>query len=61
MTHHDAPGPAGPGHRGVGTVGHHHGGRGSHHAQMVADFRRRFWVSLILSVPVLALSPLIQA
>ena len=28
---------------------------------MVADFRRRFWVSLILSVPVLALSPLIQA
>ncbi len=61
MTHHDAPGPAGPGHRGVGTVGHHHGGRGSHHAQMVADFRRRFWVSLVLSVPVLALSPLIQA
>ncbi len=61
MTHHDAPGPAGPGHRGVGTVEHHHGGRGSHHAQMVADFRRRFWVSLILSVPVLALSPLIQA
>ena len=61
MTHHDAPGPAGPGHRGVGTVEHHHGGRGSHHAHMVADFRRRFWVSLILSVPVLALSPLIQA
>ena len=28
---------------------------------MVADFRRRFWVSLVLSVPVLALSPLIQA
>jgi Cu2+-exporting ATPase len=27
---------------------------------MVADFRRRFWVSLILSVPVLALAPLIQ-
>jgi Cu2+-exporting ATPase len=61
MTHHDAPGPAGPGHRGVGTVEHHHGGRGSHHAHMVADFRRRFRVSLILSVPVLALSPLIQA
>jgi P-type Cu2+ transporter len=61
MTHHDAPGPAGPGHRGVGTVEHHHGGRGSHHVHMVADFRRRFWVSLILSVPVLALTPLIQA
>ena len=32
-----------------------------HHAQMVADFRRRFWVSLALTVPVLALAPLIQA
>ncbi|PAP78997.1 copper-translocating P-type ATPase [Rubrivirga sp. SAORIC476] len=28
---------------------------------MVADFRRRFWVSLVLSVPVLLLSPAIQA
>ena len=27
---------------------------------MVADFRRRFWVSLVLSIPVLALAPLIQ-
>ena len=33
---------------------------GSHHAHMVADFRRRFWVSLILTVPVLLLAPLIQ-
>jgi P-type Cu2+ transporter len=32
----------------------------SHHAHMVADFRRRFWVSLILTLPILALSPLIQ-
>jgi Cu2+-exporting ATPase len=32
----------------------------SHHAHMIADFRRRFWVSLILTVPVLALTPLIQ-
>lgn len=31
-----------------------------HHAHMVADFRRRFWVSLLLSLPVLALAPLIQ-
>ena len=30
-----------------------HGGGGSHHAHMVADFRRRFWVSLVLSIPVL--------
>ena len=32
----------------------------SHHAMMVADFRRRFWVSLGITVPVLLLSPLIQ-
>jgi len=31
-----------------------------HHAMMIADFRRRFWVSLILTVPILALSPLVQ-
>jgi Cu2+-exporting ATPase len=27
---------------------------------MVADFRRRFWVSLVLSVPVLVLDPMLQ-
>jgi Cu2+-exporting ATPase len=27
---------------------------------MVADFRRRFWISLLLTLPVLALSPMIQ-
>ena len=32
----------------------------NHHAQMVAEFRRRFAISLALSVPVLALAPLIQ-
>jgi Cu2+-exporting ATPase len=32
----------------------------SHHAHMVADFRRRFWISVVLTVPILALSPLIQ-
>jgi Cu2+-exporting ATPase len=36
------------------------GGHDDHHAHMVADFRRRFWISLILTVPILALSPLIQ-
>jgi len=33
----------------------------SHHAHMVADFKRRFWISLGLTVPVLALAPLIQS
>ena len=32
-----------------------------HHAHMVADFRRRFWISLGITVPILALSPMIQA
>lgn len=30
------------------------------HAAMVADFRRRFWISLILTLPILLLSPVIQ-
>jgi Cu2+-exporting ATPase len=37
-----------------------HGDHSNHHAMMVADFRRRFWVSLVISIPVLLLSPLIQ-
>jgi Cu2+-exporting ATPase len=39
--------------------GDHHGG--GHHAHMVADFRRRFWISLGVTIPILALSPMIQA
>jgi Cu2+-exporting ATPase len=39
---------------------HDHQDHTSHHAHMVADFRKRFWISLILTGPVLALSPLIQ-
>ena len=31
-----------------------------HHAMMEADFRRRFWVVLALTIPVLLLSPTIQ-
>ena len=31
-----------------------------HHAHMAADFRKRFWVSLVLTLPILALSPLLQ-
>src|SRR6056297_416260 len=32
----------------------------SHHEHMLHDFRRRFWVALVLTVPVLALSKMIQ-
>lgn len=28
---------------------------------MTADFRRRFWVSAVLSIPILALAPMIQS
>lgn len=53
MHHHEhhehKPAPAREGH-----VQHDHQ---SHHAHMVEDFRRRFWVSLILTIPILALSP----
>lgn len=38
-----------------------HGGMSAHdhHQMMIADFRKRFWVSLILTAPVLLLSPMI--
>ncbi len=39
---------------------HEGGGHQNHHAMRIADFRRRFWVSLALTVPILVLSPLIQ-
>jgi len=35
-------------------------GDGGHHAMMVEDFRKRFWISLALTIPVLILSPMIQ-
>lgn len=40
-----------------------HGGGGSHHdhhRMMIEDFKRRFWVSLALTIPVLLLAPMIQ-
>lgn len=42
---------------------HEHAGpkdHGSHHEHMVADFRRRFWVSLFLTLPILAISPMFK-
>ncbi|CAN5416390.1 heavy metal translocating P-type ATPase [soil metagenome] len=32
-----------------------------HHAHMAADFRKRFWISLAVTVPILALSPMLQS
>lgn len=51
-------------HEGHEDHGGHHGHEGhdhsQHHAMMIKDFRKRFWISLAISVPILALSPMIQ-
>jgi P-type Cu2+ transporter len=33
----------------------------AHQAHMAADFQRRFWISLVLTVPILVLSPMLQS
>lgn len=35
-------------------------GHGDHHAHMVEDFKKRFWVSLIVTIPILLLSHMLQ-
>ncbi|MDP1863591.1 MAG: copper-translocating P-type ATPase [Thiobacillus sp.] len=32
----------------------------NHHAHMAADFRKRFWIALVLTLPILVLSPMLQ-
>ncbi len=36
------------------------GGHHDHHAHMIDDFRKRFWISLVLTLPILVLAPMIQ-
>ncbi|HEX5025638.1 MAG TPA: copper-translocating P-type ATPase, partial [Agriterribacter sp.] len=48
MMHHDHGG------HDMGSGGH------DHHAMMITDFKKRFWVSLALTVPILLLSKMIQ-
>ncbi|EKE01955.1 MAG: hypothetical protein ACD_21C00015G0002 [uncultured bacterium] len=36
------------------------GMHGEHHAMMIQDFKKRFWVSLVVTLPILILSPMIQ-
>jgi cation transport ATPase len=38
----------------------HSSDHSDHHAHMAADFRKRFWISLILTLPILVLSPMLQ-
>nr|WP_261384310.1 heavy metal translocating P-type ATPase [Planococcus sp. CPCC 101016] len=42
-----------------GNGNHDHGGHQGH-GDMVEDFKKRFYISLILTIPILALSPMIQ-
>ncbi len=45
----------------AGRHDHHEGGVGhAHHAGMIEDFKKRFYVVLLLTVPIMALSPMIQ-
>jgi Cu2+-exporting ATPase len=42
---------------------HHHHDKGmihTSHTSMVKDFQRRFWISLVLTIPILLFSPMIQ-
>lgn len=40
---------------------HNHHGHGGHdHSAMVTDFKKRFFISLIVTIPILILSPMIQ-
>ena len=54
---HPAPGMT---HGAMPMSGQHDSGHAAHHAHNVSEFKRRFWVCLIATVPVLALSPMIQ-
>lgn len=50
-------------HKGGDHSGHNpgHGQMGhDHHKMMIADFRKRFWVTLVLTIPILFFSPMIQ-
>lgn len=49
------------GHQGMGHEGAAHDARpAGPHDRMIGDFKKRFWVSLIATVPILGLSPVIQ-
>ncbi|WP_339711958.1 copper-translocating P-type ATPase [Cyclobacterium amurskyense] len=54
------------GHEGHGHSSHsgHNPGHGEmghdHHKMMIEDFKKRFWISLVLTVPILVFSPMIQ-
>ena len=39
---------------------HGHHDHHNHHAHMIADFKKRFWISLVITFPIIVLAPMIQ-
>src|SRR5690625_6323829 len=50
-------------HDGHGNHGHDHGSHGGHrhhdHGDMVSEFKKRFFISLIVTIPIISLSPMV--
>jgi P-type Cu2+ transporter len=58
-THEDHQKSQSSDHQTINKSDHQHGHH-DHHAMMIEDFKKRFWISLVLTVPILALSHMIQ-
>jgi Cu2+-exporting ATPase len=62
--HEDHSGHKGHDHSGHGSHSGHSPGHGEmghdHHKMMIEDFKKRFWISLVLTVPILVFSPMLQ-
>ncbi|RJR09723.1 copper-translocating P-type ATPase [Candidatus Parcubacteria bacterium] len=59
MHHHQENKKANKHEFGQGHSQHEHTSH-NHHDHMVEDFKKRFWISVIITIPILALSPMIQ-
>jgi len=60
--HHDHSAHEEHGHQHHDHSGHggHGGGHGDHHEHMIEDFKKRFWISIVLTIPIAYLSEMIQ-
>lgn len=38
----------------------HHHDHHDHHAMMIEDFKKRFWISMVITLPIVVLAPMIQ-
>lgn len=52
---HSEKGDGSGNHQGHGNRDPHH-----HHEEMIADFKKRFWISMVITIPVVLLAPMIQ-